>query len=170
VLSLDALLVRLGCGCFCVHSTWPALSTPPGYLQNTALGAHPWTALPPTASRALMHQDTRPSCSHPHQADRALETYLCLPQVTDHLPLRSPHHQMSCKPTLTIEGCHPAASSLSAEGKEQHSPPYCWFPLGLHVTSLGHFSGSDCSAEEQLTYQMSELGCYGRGRFLTRLI
>lgn len=48
---------------------------------------------------------------------------LWLPQVMDHLPLRSPHHQMSCKPTPATEGHFCAASSLSAEGQEQHSPP-----------------------------------------------
>lgn len=76
--SLASLLARLGHGCPGVHSTWhhtvrPALSMPPGHLQNTALCVHPWITLPPPTSRALVHQDTHPSSFDTHCAYHALK-------------------------------------------------------------------------------------------------
>lgn len=140
--SAASLLARLGLGCsVCIRPgtalpTWSALSVSPGYLQTQCCvrirGSHSLQPLPePSCTRTPI----RPP-SIPITLLMLSKPALYLPQVIDRVPLRSPHHQMSCKPTLAMEGRFCAAPSLRAEGEEQHSPPYCWFPLGLRVTSL----------------------------------
>lgn len=166
--STASFLARLGHGCSCVSSTGHSTPHLACFIRTSWLlpkystlcvcihGSH---YLKPLPEPSCTSTPIRPP-SIPITLIMLSKPTLCLPQVIEHLPPSSPHHQMSWKHILAMKGhfCA-AASSLSAEGKEQHSSPYCWFPLGLHVTSLGHFSGSNCSAEEarQLTHQMSVL-------------
>lgn len=153
--STASLLARLGHGCSCVHSTWhstPHLACYPYLLATSKTRAHPWITHTTSNHFQSPHAPGHPSALLPSPSRFSCSQNLAraFPEGQTNLPLPSPHHQMSCKAILAMEGHFSAASSLSAEGKEQYSPPHCWFPLGLPVTSLGHLSGSNCSAEEQI--------------------
>lgn len=88
----------------------PALSMPPGYLENTVLNTHPWiTPLPEPLC-------THPSLFHPPHAGLTLRT------CPVHSPGDKPHASVFCKYPGAMKSQFCAAASLSAEGKWQHFP------------------------------------------------
>lgn len=104
----------------------------PGCLQNSALSTHPWTMRPPNHFQCP-HAPIHPS-SIPIMIAPLSKPALCLPLVIDQVPVCSPSHQMSCKPTAAMEVRFHAAEPFSAEGKWQHST--------LHSPSLRVSFGS----------------------------
>lgn len=87
---------------------------------SKTLSTHPWIMQPPThfqSPRAPVHPSSIPIMIAPLSKHA-----LCIPLVINQVPVCSPRHQMSCKPTAAMEVCFHAAEPFSAEGKWQHSP------------------------------------------------